>query len=154
MSIRLLRRCFPVLIPGLVLVLLSCTTTTDSCACSPPLAIGAVSGTVLTSQQQAAQGAVLTFSGYGSVACDLASGLEPLLTYPDFELDVVTDQAGGFSTGLASINTGRRCVQIVAKADASATDSSITTVVVRFRTSAPPVDTAGITLALPAAPIP
>ena len=135
-------------VTGIVL-LLACSTTTESCACSPPLAIGAVSGTILTSQQQPAAGAVVTFSGYGSTACDLASGLEPLFTYPDFEPSIVTNQEGKFATGLASINTGRRCVQIVAKADPSATDSTITTVQVSFLTNVVPVDTASSTLSLP-----
>jgi hypothetical protein len=137
---------------GLLSLVVSCESSTV-CDCLPQLvARGALRGTVVTSLQQPAPNSVVTFYASAGAICDLTNR-EPLLTSPGNQPLVLTDQAGGFVTGLGGIVTGPRCVWVAAKADVSATDSTLGTVVINFDLVDVPQDTASISLTLPA-PLP
>jgi hypothetical protein len=134
------------LVTGALAMFFSCTTSV--CDCLPNMSTGAVAGDVLTSQQQPAVGAVVTFSAAMTSSCDPNQFREPLFVGPGDSLSLTTDQSGHFSTLLVSSNGGSRCVWIVARADTGASDSSVATVVTDFLLQAPG-DTAGVTLTLP-----
>jgi hypothetical protein len=133
-----------------IVMLLACSTTTDSCACSPPLTSAAVKGVVLTSDQQPAAAAIVAFAGATDPTCTPNQLPEPLYI-PGLGSAVVTDQVGQFVTELRATSTGSRCVWIVARANAAATDSTLGTVLADFQVTSVP-DTVSVSLTLPDSP--
>ena len=130
---------------GALAIFFSCTTSV--CDFLPILSAGIVTGDVLTSQQQPAAGAAMTFWAAMDSSCDLNQFREPVFPDPSSR-PVSTDQAGHFSTMLVSANGGTRCVWVVAKSAADAPDSSLVTVLLDFKVDAP-VDSAAVDLTLP-----
>jgi hypothetical protein len=131
---------------GALAMFLSCTTSV--CDCLPILSTGAVAGDVLTSQQQPAAGARVSFLAAMTSSCDPNQFREPLFVGPGDSLSLTADQSGHFSILLVTPNGGSRCVWVIARLGPGATDSSVATLVTDFSFQAP-ADTADIILTLP-----